>query len=97
MVLLKKGKVCIDYYFSLADLHLIKCSDCRLMLDIIMIFLSLEKDTQIEKVCVTEVPCSYYGITRTEYIAVSHVLSPASSAALEPSAFTLHELQQLSI
>lgn len=69
------------------------------MLDIITIFLSLEKDTQIEKVdiCFTEVPCSYYGITHTEYIAVSYMLSPASSAALEPSAFSVHELQQLSI
>ena len=89
----------MDYCFHLTALHLIKCSDCRLTLDIIIMFLSLEKDIQIEKVniCFMEVPCSYYGITRTEYIAVSYMLSPASPAAVEPSAFLVLELQQLSI
>ena len=99
ILLLKNGKVYIDYYFNLTALHLIKCSDCRPMLDIIIIFLCLEKDTQVEKVdiCFTEVPCSYYGITCTEYIAVLYILSPASPAALEPSAFLVHEIHQLPI
>lgn len=58
------------------------------MLDIV-IFLSLGKDAQIEKVdiCFVEIPCSYYGITCTECTALSQMFSPASLAALQPSAF----------